>query len=146
MEHKSHKVRIHRLDSQKKPLYRLTTRSKRAIISSWVLAFLLMCARYYILMIPVFFFALVMSFASSKKIFEGYDNYFIVYHENDVEYCDVYYVSEIKSWEYQKRNDRDCVNLVLVNSDKVRIDWNMEIGVYRYFNRVMPELQYRKEK
>ncbi len=146
MEHKSHRVKIKNLDRTRKPVFQLSTRSKRAILGAWLFAFLLIFIKMYLFAAFVILMAIVISLQQDRKIFEGYSSYFVVYTENNVEYCDVYYISEIKTWEYQRRSGKDVLILNFNNGEKARIENDFEIGVYNYLKKVMPDNEFRREK
>lgn len=146
MEHKSHRVKIANLDKNRKPVYQLSTRSKRAILGAWCFVIMAALGRMYLVAVFGALLAIVISLQQDRKIFEGFTSYFVVYTANNVEYCDVYYISEISRWEYQRRSGKDLLILTFSNGEKTRIENDFETGVYNYLKKQMPELEYRREK
>ena len=146
MEHKSHRVKIKNLDKNRKPVYQLSTKSKQAILGAWSFVLMAILGRMYFIAAFITVLAIVISLQEDRKIFEGYTSHFVVYTKNNLEYCDVYYISEITRWEYQRRSGKDLLILTFTNGEKTRIENDFETGVYNYLKKVMPELEYRREK
>ena len=145
-EYKSHRIKIENL-SKGKVLYTKDNRNRVLNYTLWIIAVLSLFVlpnRYY--SIPLIVIAIIVSLKKDKIFYQGCDNMFIMYNDRENIYCDVIYLSEICKWEYRVKNSGDNLLIALSDEEVIKIAEQCEIGLYHYFQKVLPEKEYRHKK
>ena len=101
-ERKSHTVKVSNLP-ESRVLCSISNKHIALIILVWVL-FLLVIFSFEnkFLAIPLGIYGLIMTFKEERMIFSGHKDYFVIYHETNRDECDIYYLSEIKRWHFNR--------------------------------------------
>lgn len=145
-EYRSHKVRLSNVPKDS-ALCSIGTKTAGPIIIAWLLALLVLCSQYRYMAIPVAFVALVLTLRHNTRQFRGCRTYFIIYNSQDPSNCDLIYLSEVRGWEYRvKKDGNDYMTVTLQDDEKIRITEGVNIAMYRYFQRNLPQLEIRSRK
>ena len=133
-EHRSHKVKTDKFRSLK-PEYRIGTKSQSATIALWAVTAFFLFTSKKIIAVPFGFLALIQTLKEDKRLLAGYDNYFVLYDENDDEYCDQIYFSEIQEWSCRIKDREVYLNILLKDGEKIRITKGCSKATYNYFRK-----------
>ena len=144
-EHKSHKVKLENIPKGK-IICHLSNRSDNIKLLLWASTGVLLLVKRPILAILVGFYAVVYTFSTEKKLFDGYEKFFVIYNDQTGECCELIYISEIEGWEYRIMNSGDKIIFYLPNNEKYRVDTNVDRKIYNYLKQVLPEKEIRKKK
>ena len=145
-EHRSHKVKLSNL-ADSRSLCIISTKTPGPIIVSWALSVLVLMTEYKYMAIPFLFVSLILTFRKGTMQFRGCEKYFVLYNPETPNDGELFYLSEVAYWEYRvKKDGRDYVSLGLHDGEKVRITEGAGLYMYRYFQRVLPELERRNKK
>ena len=112
MEYRSHKIKTVNIPSAKM-VYQSTSKPLSFTIISLVLALLVFLTEYKLLALIMAAVAIVFYLVTDKKQISGYDSFVIVYNQQNNEFCDIIYFSEIKNWEYRITREGNKIMLFL---------------------------------
>lgn len=141
-EHKSHRIRIDHLP-QTKPLCTVTTKSRVTVVCAWVIAFIV-CLSKSFLAIPFVFLALVLTANKGKTVYAGYDDRFVIYEEDDQQFCQMLWHSDISGWEYRITDKCDKLYLYTTDGETIKLSNYINRQLYGYFDKTMGDRQIRR--
>ena len=147
MEYRSHKIKTVNIPSAKM-VYHSTSKPLSFTVISLVLALLVFLTEYKLLALIMAAVAIVFYLVPDKKQISGYDSFVIVYNQQNNEFCDIIYFSEIKYWEYRITRKGNKIMLFLNDGEKYSVDKGVNMSTHAYFQKHLPEkeLKSREER
>ena len=143
-EHKSHRIRIDHLP-QSKPLCTVDTKSRTVVICAWVVSLCILLAKS-LLAIPFIFLAVILTINKGKPVYEGYEDRFVIYKEDDSEFCQMLWHADIHGWEYRITDKGDRLHLYMKDGETIKLSDNIDRRLYHYFAKVLPDREVRRNK
>ena len=141
-DHKSHQFRIDHLP-QTRPLCVVDSKPFIMVVIAWGIIILLV-AYNFLLSIPFIFLALVLTIHKGKLFYVGYEDRFVIFRQDDVKYCDMLWLNDIRGWEYRITDKGHKIYFYMKDGETIKLIREVNRKLYYYFQRVIPEKEVRR--